>query len=152
MMEKTIRIHCKNNGKEIDVPMGCHLKEVYNQLGLQMDYGPMIARVNNKIEGLHYRIYNPKEIEFMDLTTPSGIRAYTRTLFFILAKATHDLYPECKVSIDIPVSNGYYVNLNIGHEVTIEDADRTARDTRRRERPARQDEGDHRCGAAHPPL
>ena len=121
MMEKTIRIQCKNNGKEIDVPMGCHLKEVYNQLGLQMDYGPMIARVNNKIEGLHYRIYNPKEIEFMDLTTPSGIRAYTRTLFFILAKATHDLYPECKVSIDIPVSNGYYVDLQIGRPVTPDD-------------------------------
>lgn len=76
-----------------------------------MDYGPTSARVNNKVEGMHYRVYKPKDIEFLDIRSSSGLRAYTRTLFFILSKAAHDLWPGCIVSIDIPVSNGYYVDI-----------------------------------------
>lgn len=123
-MEKKIEIRCLNDGQKYEVPMGCSLKEAFEQIGLQMTYPPITARVNNKIEGMHFRVYKPKEVEFMDITSPSGQRAYTRTLFFILCKAVHDLYTPCKVAIDIPVSNGYYVDLNIGHPVTLEDAGR----------------------------
>ena len=124
---KDLRIICQNNQQAYDVPMGCSLQEVYQQTGLKMDYEPIIARVNNKVEGMHFRLYKPKTIEFLDVTSASGQRTYTRTLFFVLCKAVHDLYNPCTVSIDIPVSNGYYVDLNIGHPVTIEDAGRIRR-------------------------
>lgn len=86
-----------------------------------MDCGPVCAKVNNKVEGMHFRLYHNKDVEFLDMTSGSGARNYTRTLFFILCKAVHDLYPSSLVVIDIPVSNGYYVNLTIGHPVTLED-------------------------------
>ena len=123
-MEKTVKVTCLNNGQAYDVPMGCSLEEAYQQMGLTMTYEPILAHVNNKVEGMHYRLYKPKNIEFLDITSSSGQRAYTRTLFFILCKAVHDLYTPCKVAIDIPVSNGYYVDLNIGRPVTLEDAGR----------------------------
>ena len=122
-----IRIYCQNNGQTLNVPMGANLEEVYRQTGLKMEYGPVLARVNNKIEGMHFRVYKQKTVESQDITSPSGLRAYTRTLFFVLCKAVHDLYEKAKVAIDIPVSNGYYVNLDIGHEVTLEDAGRIRR-------------------------
>ena len=121
-MEQTIEIVCKNNGKKIEVPVGATLEEVYKLTGLELRHGPVSALVNNKVEGMHFRIYKQKEIEFLDITTASGSRAYTRSLFFVLCKAVHDLYDSCKVAIDIPVSNGYYVNLNIGRPVTLDDA------------------------------
>ena len=126
-MEKTIQIYCRNNNKVIEVPIGASLEEAYKESGIQMTHGPINAHVNNKVEGMHFRLYKQKEVEFLDITSPSGMRAYTRSLFFVLCKAVHDLYEKCKVAIDIPVSNGYYVNLNIGHEVTIEDAGRIRR-------------------------
>jgi len=126
-MEKMIKIYCHNNNKVIEVPLGANLEEAYQLSGLQMAHGPINAHVNNKVEGMHFRLYKQKEVEFLDITSPSGMRAYTRSLFFVLCKAVHDLYEKCKVAIDIPVSNGYYVNLNIGHEVTIEDAGRIRR-------------------------
>ncbi|MBQ8462804.1 MAG: nucleoside kinase [Prevotella sp.] len=104
--------------------MGSNLEEVYQQIGLPMAYQPIVARVNNKVEGMHYRVFKDGQVEFLDITSPSGQRAYTRTLFFVLCKAVHDLYNPCKVTIDIPVSNGYYVDLNIGHPVTLDDAGR----------------------------
>ena len=120
-MEKTVKIHVRNTGQAVEVPMGCNLEEAYELSGLTLAYGPISARVNNKVEGMHYRIYKQKDVEFLDITSSSGLRAYTRTLFFILCKAAHELFSPCKVSIDIPVSNGYYVNLNIGRPVTLDD-------------------------------
>ena len=85
---------------------------------------PVCAKVNNKVEGMHFRAYRDKDVEFLDMTSGSGSRCYTRTLFFILCKAVHDLYPCSRVVIDIPVSNGYYVNLVIGHDITDDDTAR----------------------------
>ena len=126
-MEKAINIHVRNNGKTIEVPMGANLEDAYRLSGLDLSYGAISARVNNKVEGMHYRIYKHKEVEFLDITSSSGLRAYTRTLFFILCKAAHELFDEpggtpCKVIIDIPISNGYYVDLQIGRAVTPDDA------------------------------
>ena len=121
-MEQTIKVFCKNTGQTIEAPMGANLEDIYKLSGLQMAHGPISAHVNNKVEGMHYRVYKQKEIEFLDITSASGSRAYTRSLFFVLCKAAHELFNPCKVAIDIPVSNGYYVNLNIGRPVTLDDA------------------------------
>ena len=116
-----IKVYVKNNGTEVEVPLGSNLEDVYQKSGLDMKYGPVSAHVNNKVEGMHFRIYKQKEVEFLDVTSSSGSRAYTRSLFFVLCKAAHGLFKPCKVAIDIPVSNGYYVNLNIGRPVTLDD-------------------------------
>ena len=122
-MEQTIQIRCKNNKKNLDVRIGSTLSEIFSQTGLKMEYGPVSARVNNKVEGMHFRVYKPKEVEFLDMHEPSAMRAYTRSLFFVLNKAAHDIYPDCTVIIDIPVSNGYYVDLRLDRPVTIADVD-----------------------------
>ena len=118
-----IQIRCKNNKKTQNVPIGSTLSEIFRELNLNMNYGPLSAKVNNKVEGLHFRVYHDKDIEYLDITSPSGARAYTRTLFFVLCKAVHDLWPGADVVIDIPVSNGYYCNIEIGRPVTQYDAD-----------------------------
>ena len=123
-MRQVLHIRCKNNKKTQEVPIGSTLSDIYKEINLQMPYGPVSAKVNNKVEGLHYRVYHNKDVEFLDLLTPSGIRTYTRSLFLVLCKAVHDLYPTSSVVIDIPVSNGYYCNLQLGHEITTEDVDR----------------------------
>ena len=121
-MEQTIQIRIRNNNEVVKTPMGSTLEEIYQLSGLKMEHGPYSACVNNKIEGMHYRVFNHKDVEFLDITSSSGNRCYTRSLFFVLCKAAHDLYPNCKVWIDIPVSNGYYVYLDIERPVTLDDA------------------------------
>lgn len=123
-MKQTVQIRCKNNKKIKNIAIGSTLSDIFCEFNLNMKYPPVSARVNNKVEGLNYRVYHNKEVEFIDITSASGSRAYTRTLFFVLCKAAHDLYPDGKIIIDIPVSNGYYCNLKIGRPVTKEDVDR----------------------------
>ena len=123
-MTQLLHIRCKNNKKSLKVPMGSTLSDVFKEINLQMPYGPVSAKVNNKVEGLHYRLYHNKDVEYLDLHTQSGIRTYTRSLFLVLCKAVHDLYSRSEVIIDIPVSNGYYCNLRLGHAITAEDVNR----------------------------
>ena len=123
-MTQLLHIRCKNNKKSLKVPMGSTLSDVFKEINLQMPYGPVSAKVNNKVEGLHYRLYHHKDVEYLDLHTQSGIRTYTRSLFLVLCKSVHDLYSRSEVIIDIPVSNGYYCNLKLGHAITAEDVNR----------------------------
>ena len=116
-----IQIRCKNNKKTQKVEIGSTLFDVFSAFDLKMTHGPVSARVNNKVEGMHYRVYNSKDVEFLDMASASGSRAYTRTLFFVLCKAVQDIYPNTDVVIDIPVSNGFYVDIRLGRSVVEED-------------------------------
>ena len=120
-MKQVIQIRCKNNKKSQKVEIGSTLFDIFSAFDLKMTHGPVSARVNNKVEGMHYRVYNSKDVEFLDMTTASGSRAYTRTLFFVLCKAVQDIYPATDVVIDIPVSNGFYVDIRLGRPVVDED-------------------------------
>lgn len=120
-MKQVIQIRCKNNKKSQKVEIGSTLFDIFSAFDLKMNHGPVSARVNNKVEGMHYRVYNSKDVEFLDMTSSSGSRAYTRTLFFVLCKAVQDIYPATDVVIDIPVSNGFYVDIRLGRPVVDED-------------------------------
>ncbi len=112
-MGKNITVRCKNTGRSHKVPIGYNLEEVYELLDLKMPYGATSAKVNNKVEGLHYMLFGDKDIEYLDITSSSGLRTYTRSLFFVLYKAARDLYPGSRLRIDTPVSNGYYCRITV---------------------------------------
>ena len=123
-MKQMLLIRCKNNKKVLKVNVGSTLSEVFSASELKMDHGPVCARVNNKVQGMHYRLYNDKDVEFLDMRSGSGSRTYTRTLFFICCKAINDLYGNMEVRIDIPVSKGYYVHVKLGRDITADDVAR----------------------------
>ena len=109
-MADTLRIRCKNNKKTKNVPLGSTLLDVYHAFNLDIPYGPCSAKVNNKIEGLGFPLYHNKDVEFLNITTASGMRTYARTLLFILCKAAKDLYPDVKIKARAVVSRGLYLS------------------------------------------
>lgn len=117
-MKELLQIYCKNNGMTVEVGHGANLMEVYEKSNLQLPYGPTSARVNNVVEGLTFRLYHNMDVEFLDVTSSSGLRTYFRSLCFVLCKAVADLFPEGQIVLKNPVSNGHYCDLKIGREVT----------------------------------
>ncbi len=118
-----LQIYCKNNNKYKEFPIGSTLLEVYKGFNLEFDYQVVSAKVNNRSEGLGYRIYHPKDVEFLDIRDLSGMRTYVRSLCFVLYKAITELYPNGKLHVEHPVSKGYYCNVDLGHPLTEEDVD-----------------------------
>ena len=116
-----ITIRCKNNNTVREFSPGTTLLEAFDAFNLNMPYGAVSARVNNKVESLDFKVYNHKDVEFLDITSDSGMRTYVRTLFFVLTKAVDELYNKGKIVIEHPVAKGYFCNLYIGREVTPAD-------------------------------
>lgn len=120
-MGKTVRIHCVNSGKYELFPMGTSVKEVYHKMAEDIVPNAIAARVNNKTVSLNFELYNPKQVEFINVYDSSGMRAYVRTLTFVLSAAVSELFPKGSFRLEHPVSKGYYCELEIGRPVTPED-------------------------------
>lgn len=119
-----LQIYCKNNNSTREFPEGSSLLDIYNGFNLAMPYGPVSAKVNNKVESLDFRVYYNKDIEFLDIANSSGMRTYVRSLFFILVKAVEELYPQGSISLEHPISKGYFCKLHIDHTIGLDDVQR----------------------------
>ncbi|MDD2995265.1 MAG: nucleoside kinase [Paludibacter sp.] len=111
-MEKKVTIYCKNTGSYHQYPFGTSLIEIYHDLGIKLKYQVVAARVNYKVEDLNFLLYKPKDVEFIDSSTPSGMRVYVRSLTMVLGKAISELYPNAALRIEHPISKGYYCTLD----------------------------------------
>ena len=121
--KESITVYCKNNDLYKEVPIGSSLSEIYVMLGAPLHYRPLGARVNNRVESLTYRCWNPKDIDFVDYTHPSGYRIYLRSLCFILVKAVYDLYPDTPFNLEHPVSKGFYCVFENRRKLTQKDVE-----------------------------
>jgi uridine kinase len=113
-MEKIVTIYCKNSDSYHDFPAGSSLLDIYRKLQIELPFQVVAALVNNKVESLNFLVFKPKDIFYIDLSTPSGMRVYVRTLSMVMSKAVSDLYPNSILHIEHPVSKGYYGNVTHG--------------------------------------
>ena len=107
-----LQIRCKNNNKTKSFPEGTSLLDVYHEFAdeLQMPYPVVSAKVNNASQGLKFRLYQNRDVEFLDARQGSGHRVYVRSLCFVLYKAASDVFPGSKLFIEHTISRGYYCN------------------------------------------
>ncbi len=123
-----LHIRCKNNNTTKSFPEGTSLLDVYQEFAdeLQLPYPVVSAKVNNASQGLKFRLFQNRDVEFLDAREGSGRRVYVRSLCFVLYKATSDLFPGSKLFIEYPLSLGYYCNFKkrSGEPLTDDDVDR----------------------------
>lgn len=120
-----LQIRCKNNNITKSFPEGISLVDVYKEYAdeLQMPYPVVSAKVNNTSQGLKFRVYQNRDVEFIDARAGSGRRVYVRSLCFVLYKATSDVFPGSKLFIESPLSRGYYCNFKKRGNETLTDED-----------------------------
>ena len=107
-----LQIRCKNINITKSFPEGTSLLDVYQEFAdeLKFTYPVVSAKVNNTSQGLKFRLFQNRDVEFMDAREGSGHRVYVRSLCFVLYKATQDLFPGSKLFIEHTISRGYYCN------------------------------------------
>ena len=107
-----LQIRCKNNGVTKSFPEGTSLLDVYQEFAdeIKLPYPVVSAKVNNASQGLKFRLYQNRDVEFLDAREGSGHRVYVRSLCFVLYKATQDVFPGSKLFIEHTISRGYYCN------------------------------------------
>ncbi len=128
-----VRIYCKNTGTSAEFAEGVSLHEVLNSFDFERPYEIIAARVNNVTEGLMYRVYRSKDVEFMDYRTYSGRNVYCRSLCFLLCKAAEDIFPGCGVVMRRPISKGFFCSIDKGDGCALTEDDIAAIGGRMRE-------------------
>ena len=126
-MNHTVKIRCKNNNISKEIPIGSTLLEISSLLGLSLPYPIISAKVNNVEQGLKYRVYASRDIEFLDLRDLSARRVYSHSLCFVLYVAARELFPEGHLLIEHSVSNGIYCALHLGRPLQQDDVTRIRR-------------------------
>ena len=111
-MNKHVRIKCLNNHKTFSIPRGTSLYQIAEEQKIDLPHPILGAMVNNQVRELSFEIYNPKTIEFIDITHKDGIRMYIRSLSFLLKAAANEVFPEATLRIDHSVSKGFYCELH----------------------------------------
>ncbi len=124
-----LQIRCKNNNVTKSFPEGSSLLEVYQDLAdeINLPYPVVSAKVNNASQGLKFRLFQNRDVEFLDARAGSGRRVYVRSLCFVLYKAATDIFPGAKLFIEHPLSGGYYCNFKrrgSNDPITDEDVER----------------------------
>ena len=107
-MNKEMKIYCKNLKEYVKFQGGETLMEIFDRLRERINITPICARVNNKTENMNFPVFSPKQVEFLDITAPSGRRVYIHSLCMVLYKAVHDTFPGIRLRIEHSISNGYY--------------------------------------------
>lgn len=110
-MIDSVEIHLKNTNIKKNVPVGTSLEEIIKIFDFEMPYPIINAKVNNRTESLAYKVYRPKLVEFVDLSSNSALRTYVRSLCFILTKAVNDVLPQATTLIEHAVSKGYFFHI-----------------------------------------
>ena len=107
-----VQIRCKNNNITRSFAEGSSLLEILQAFQAELHFiNPIVsAKVNNVSQGLKFRVYQSRDVEFIDVTDPSGMRVYTRSLCFVLYKACMDVFPESRLYIEHSLARGYYCN------------------------------------------
>ena len=122
-MNEPLNIYCKNTGEYMPVQGGETLLEIYERIKGKINITPICAHVNNKTEDLHFPVYKPNMVEFLDLSSPSGSRVYTRSLCMVLYKAVTEVCPTMRLRMRHSISNGYYAQIvdNNDNEIIPDD-------------------------------
>ena len=110
-MNAQMKVYCKNIKRYIPVSGGEILIDIYQQVAKEIPFCPICARVNNKTEDLRYPVFAPKQVEFLPVSSASGMRVYVRSLCMMLYRAVVECYPGLRLKICHSISKGYYCRL-----------------------------------------
>ena len=108
-----LKVYCKNTNEYISIEGGESLLDLYDTIKgrLELQGEAVCVLVNNKVEDLHYPVFSPKHVEFIDATSNAGYRVMTRSLCMVLYKALNDLFPGKRLCIQHSISNGHYCQI-----------------------------------------
>jgi uridine kinase len=106
-----IKIHCVNTKTSKTFPEGTTLMDMLPEFEFERPYPILCAKVNNVSQGLKYKAFNSRQVEFLDYTSYLGRSVYCNSLCFLFCKASRDIFPGCRVVIRRPISKGYYCNI-----------------------------------------
>jgi Uridine kinase len=117
MAEQRLKI----NNKEILVERGVILQKIIKDNCLEKDIPVVLAKLNGNYCELTHSLKEDGNLEPIDITNNLGLKAYARTLQFVLIKSVLDIFPEAKITIEHSMSKGLFGEIHKDDALCEED-------------------------------
>ena len=118
-----LQVYCKNTQTYRKYPEGTSLLQMLPDFQFPKPYPIVSARVNNVSQGLKFKVYKSKDIEFVSIAQESGMRVYCRSLCFLLYKASQDVFPGSRLYMEYPISGGYFCHFYKPGDICPDESD-----------------------------
>ncbi|MCG8502554.1 MAG: nucleoside kinase [Firmicutes bacterium] len=118
------KIHVDVAGVTKEIEKGISLFELASSLKENRGLDVLLAKVDNRLKELHFKLEKDCKVQFVDLSSQDGLRIYKRSLFFVLMKAAKEAYPERHLNIRHSLSRGTYCELRGENPLQEEDVRR----------------------------
>ena len=109
------------DGKSIWVDEGTSLHNIVKENSLEHNIPVVLGKLNDDIYELSCNLEQGGRFDIIDISTDIGMKAYVRTLQFVLIKAVFDLFPEARISIEHSLSKGIYGEIYKNDKLSKED-------------------------------
>jgi uridine kinase len=97
-----------SSGREIFAEKGTILAQIVKENYVEKEIPIVLAKINGKYHELTRELDEGGSFEPVDISVNIGMRAYVRTLQFVLIKAVLDLFPGAQITIEHSISKGLF--------------------------------------------
>lgn len=94
--------------KKLEVKKNIIFKELIKEYTSENYHNIALCRLNEKYYELAKEVKVSGELEFIKINSPIGMKIYSRTLQFIFIKASLDIFPNSKITIEHSISKGLF--------------------------------------------
>ena len=108
------------NGDTVEVPYGTPCGKVIAQHFEPSELPTLAAIVQHRCVDLSHPLCAPSAIRRITYADREGVLAYRRTASLILLEAARRVFPGVRVSIGQALGNGYFYNIHLHGEFTLE--------------------------------
>ena len=84
----------------------------------------VVARINGEIRDLWTEIFERDQIEAITIGSPDGLNVLRHSTAHVLAQAVQEVFPETKLGIGPPISDGFYYDFDPERPFTPEDLEK----------------------------
>ena len=116
-----IKINVISNNKTIDIEKNTTAYDLIKNNELEQNIPITLCRINGKLSELGTIIHENSEFEVVDIKDKFGMATYTRTLQFVLIKATLELFKDAKITIEHSLSKGLFGEITKEPKLDIDD-------------------------------
>ncbi len=100
------------NGAVKEFASGVRLTEVAEGISRSLAKDALVAKVNGKLWDLNRVLEDNAAVEFVTFDSDEGKYVYWHSTAHLMAQAVKILYPEARVTIGPPISDGFYYDFD----------------------------------------
>ncbi len=109
------------DGSTKEYPKGVTPEEIAKEISPALHKKAVAAKLDGKLVDLTRPILSDARLEILTYEDPEGMQVFWHSTSHIMAHAIKNLFPEAQFGVGPPIENGFYYDIDINTQLSVED-------------------------------